>query len=68
MIIDLPPHIEQAIIAKAQQQGLSVNELLTKFAKEPPRTLLIDTLNNMPNRSYLGDGLDIQRQLRHEWD
>ncbi|UNU73642.1 hypothetical protein LU293_01650 [Moraxella nasovis] len=30
MILDLPPHIEQAIIAKAQQQGLTVNELLAK--------------------------------------
>ena len=30
MIIDLPPHIEQAIIAKAHEQGLTVQEMLTK--------------------------------------
>lgn len=30
MIIDLPPHIEQAIIAKAHEQGLTVQEMLAK--------------------------------------
>ena len=30
MIIDLPPNIEQAIIAKAHEQGLTVQEMLTK--------------------------------------
>lgn len=30
MIIDLPPQTEQAIIARAEQQGLTVKELLMK--------------------------------------
>lgn len=28
MLIDIPPHIETAIIATAERQGLTVNELL----------------------------------------
>ncbi|OOS02151.1 hypothetical protein SAMN02745664_1321 [Moraxella cuniculi DSM 21768] len=36
MIIDLPPQLEQAIINKAQAQGVSVAELLQRtFANEP---------------------------------
>lgn len=30
MIIDLPPHMEQTIIAKDYEQGLTVQEMLAK--------------------------------------
>lgn len=36
MILDIPTHIEQAIIAKAQRQGISVNEMLYAFATDEP--------------------------------
>lgn len=35
-MIDIPTHIEQAIIAKAQRQGVSVNEMLYAFALDEP--------------------------------
>lgn len=30
-MIDIPPHIETAIIAKAEQQGISIDELLERI-------------------------------------
>lgn len=30
MFIDIPPHIEQIIVNQAQQQGISVSELIVK--------------------------------------
>lgn len=41
-MIDLPPHIEQAIIAKAQQQGLTVQEMLAKDYADDAMWLELD--------------------------
>ena len=52
MILDIPPHLEQAMIAQAQEQGLSVMELLQRkfLDDEPqlnadPRPLIVDETN-----------------------
>lgn len=66
--LDLPPQIEQAIINQAQQQGVTINQLLADiFAPQQPQ-LLSDFIKAMPNRSYLGDGLAYQREIRNEWE
>lgn len=49
MIIDLPPHIEKAIIAKAQEQGLTVQEMLTKDYDDIWQVLDQHGLNGEPN-------------------
>lgn len=67
-MLDISPQIEQAIINQAQQQGVTINQLLADiFAPQQPQ-LLSDFIKAMPNRSYLGDGLAIQKELRNEWD
>lgn len=37
MILDIPPHTAQLIINKAQQQGITVNELLQSFVADKPQ-------------------------------
>ncbi|WLF84014.1 hypothetical protein [Moraxella sp. ZY210820] len=55
MIIDLPPHIEQVIIAKAQAEQISVEDLITKWAKQETEVnpMIARALAN-PNPSVLG--------------
>ncbi|UZA02064.1 hypothetical protein [Moraxella bovis] len=36
IILDIPTHIEQAIIVKAQRQGISFNEMFYAFALDEP--------------------------------
>ncbi|MDO4450655.1 MAG: hypothetical protein Q4B79_06845 [Moraxella sp.] len=38
MLIELPPHIEQLVIAQAQSEQLSVVELIEKWASENQKT------------------------------
>ena len=68
MTIKLPPHIEQAIIAKAQEQGLSVNELIAKWAMQEnkPNPMIVRAMANLAP-SILGDGVAIKRELRNQW-
>lgn len=68
MIIDVPPHIEQMIIAKAQSQNLSVADLITQWAKDDD-VLLTDFFASLPKIDVF-DGIDpvaYQRALRDEW-
>lgn len=46
MILDIPPHTAQMIIAKAQRQGVSVDELLQNFALDEPMLDSGDTPNS----------------------
>lgn len=46
MLIELPPHIEQLVIAKAQSEQLSVAQLIEKWASE-----------NQTKQPQLGDRL-----------
>lgn len=68
MIIDLPPYIEQVIIAKAQAEQMSVEELITKWAKQETEVnpMIARALAN-PNPSVLGNGVELQREWRNEW-
>lgn len=54
MIIGLPPHIEQVIIAQVQAEHISV----TDFFKQLP-----------PNPAFENiDPVEYQREMRNEWD
>lgn len=46
MILDIPPHTVQMIIAKAERQGVSVAELLQNFALDEPMLDSGDTPNS----------------------
>lgn len=49
---------------------MSVNQYaISRLLPQPstPKTI-VDFVKAMPNRSYLGDGLAIQKEMRHEWD
>lgn len=56
----LPPETAQAI-----KHGEYVQFVENGKPIAPPKILLSDILNDMPNRSYLGDGLAIQRAIRN---
>ncbi|MDO4449588.1 MAG: hypothetical protein Q4B79_01340 [Moraxella sp.] len=53
MILDLPPHIEQVIIAKAQSQGISPTELIARDYGEP------DIFAEMEKHGLNSDGVNI---------
>lgn len=53
MIIDLPPHIEQAIIDRANKQGLTVQEMLAKDYQEPAKPITFYDL------AMAYDGVDV---------
>ncbi|MDO4700922.1 MAG: hypothetical protein Q4A69_09625 [Moraxella sp.] len=68
MIIDIPPHIEQMIIAKAQSQNLSVADLITQWATDDD-VLLTDFFASLPKIDVFDeiDPVAYQRALRDEW-
>lgn len=70
MILDIPNHIEQNIVQMAKNQGITVSELIIQWLNQAQNqpTLLTDFVQNLPNRTHLGDGLAIQKELRNEWD
>ena len=53
MILDLPPHIEQVIIAKAEAQGISPAELIARDYGEP------DIFAEMEKYGLNSDGVNI---------
>lgn len=72
-MLELPPHIEQVLIERAEQQGISVAQMLVQdYAPKVAESTLQNPMlaramaNNNP--SVLGNGLTIQRELRSEWD
>lgn len=66
MILDFPPHTEQLLIQTAQQQGLSIEELIAKLLEKSNNSMINRALA-IQNPNVLGDGLTIQKELRHEW-
>lgn len=69
-MLDIPPHIEQVIIAKAEQQGISVQDFIVNLVMQettPINPMIARAMANT-NPSILGDGLTIQRELRNEWN
>lgn len=70
IVLDLPPNVEHYINQTASYQGLTVNELITKWATKDEKSsiLLSDFVKELPNRTHLGDGIAIQKALRDEWD
>lgn len=54
MILDLPPHIEQAIIARAESQGLSVIEMLAKDYSD------IDIWLELDKHGLYSDNIDLK--------
>lgn len=69
LTLDLPPHIEQAIIHQAQAQGVSINELITRWAKQDD-VLLTDFFKTTPKIAAFEntDPVAYQREMRDEWD
>lgn len=74
--LDLPPQTQQVIEQIAQKNGQSIQDFITISAYEKalqalvkPKDdmLLIDFINTLPNRTNIGDGLSIQKELRNEW-
>lgn len=76
MILDIPTHIEQAIIAKAQRQGVSVNDMLYAFATDEPmldstcaknealtvkQAKILDTLDDKPT-PFMRELLDMGKR------
>lgn len=75
--LELPPQTIQVIEQVAHQNGQSVQDFiiisayekaLQSFAKPKDDELLIDFIKNFPKSELTHSGLDIQRQLRDEWD
>lgn len=62
MLIELPPHIEQMVIAKAKSEQLSVAELIEKWVSDnqAKETQLGDHLHQLFAKADFPD-LDIQR-------
>lgn len=72
-MLELPPHIEQVLIERAEQQGISVAQMLAqdyapKVAENTPQNPMLARAMANNNPSVLGNGLTIQRELRSEWD
>lgn len=70
MIIDLPPHIEQVIIAKAQAEHISVADLITKWAKqETDVNPMIEAVMKLEPSAEMKkiDAVALQREWRNEW-
>lgn len=69
-MLDISPHVEQMIIAKAEQQGMSVQDFIISLVMQettPTNPMIARAMANK-NPSILGDGLTIQRELRNEWN
>lgn len=79
IILDLPPHTIQVIEQIAQKQGQSIQDFITISAYEkalqsfveptPANTVpLLDLIKSMPKSQLDRSGLDVQKELRDEWD
>lgn len=63
--------VENYIIISAYEkalQQLAHKKTNQQNNQENKEMLLTDFVKALPKRSYLGDGLAIQQELRNEWD
>lgn len=71
MLIELPPHIEELIIAQAKSEQLSVVELIGKWASQNKQddVLLTDFFKQQPPIDAFKtiDPVAYQRAMRDEW-
>lgn len=69
MLIDLPPHIEQIIIERANYQGISVAEfIIQKVIDETPNSMIEAVMALEPSNNFKTvDAVALQRELRDEW-
>lgn len=71
MLIELPPHIERMVIAKAKSEQLSVAELIEKWVSQDKKddVLLTDFFKKQPPiDAFKGiDPVAYQRAMRDEW-
>lgn len=71
MLIELPPHIEQMVIAQAQSEQLSVAQLIEKWAIQDKKddVLLTDFFKKQPPIDAFNsiDPVAYQRAMRDEW-
>lgn len=77
IVLDLPPQTLYIIEQVAQKNGQSLQDFITisayekalqSFAGLQDNVLLTDFVKTLANRSHVGDGLVIQKELRDEWD
>lgn len=78
IVLDLPPKTVQVIEQVAYRNGQSVQDFIVMSAYEKalqsfaePKEddeLLIDFIKRLPKSQLQRSGLDIQRELRDEWD
>ncbi len=71
MILDLPPNIEQIIIARAQEQGVSAEEWITKIVSMHTKSMTVAEYfaQAKPLTSFKNiDPLEYQKAVRDEWD
>lgn len=66
--LELAPEVEKLLIKTAEQQGITVNQLVSDWTMKQSSPLVLDFIQSLPNRSYLGDPLTIQREIRDEWE
>lgn len=74
--LDLTPNELTFVEYESQKQGITVQEyfknmlsqFMPKAKQEKPLNPMIARAMANENPSILGNGLDIQRELRNEWD
>lgn len=71
MIIDLPVHIENLIIAQAKSKQISVSDLIGNWAKQEQyqSNPMIEAVMSLPKSDSFDDYdmVALQRQWRDEW-
>lgn len=80
IVLDLPPQTAQVIEQVAQQNGQSVHDFilisayekaLQSFNHTKPKNddmALLDLIKSLPKSQLQRSGLEIQKELRDEWD
>lgn len=77
IVLDLPQETIQVIEQVAQKNGQSVQDFITisayekalqSFAKPKKDMLLTDFIKQFPKSQLTRSGLEIQQELRDEWD
>lgn len=70
LTLNLSAYEMQQLEQASQQAGMTVNQYaVSRLFPQPPKLKTIaDFVKVMPNRSYLGDGLAIQKEMRNDWD
>lgn len=77
IILDLPPQTMQIIEQVALKKGQSVQDFITisayekalqSFVEPKDDELLIDFIKKFPKSQLTRSGLDVQKELRDEWD